>query len=258
MVRNAIGSILALAGAAATVLSVFLAWFDGRQGQDYRVADLFNGITPTSAALATSLLLPFAFAALLTLIALALRSRLLTALAGLIVLGFTALWMVRQGQASGGLSVGGNGSGLDVGLAYALGGGVLLLLAALVMSGRHVRFPAPHTPYAPYTPPAPAPQEEDWGPYGSHPYDPRQQWYGQQDQYGQYSQHEQYGQHDQYGQPYGDGYGYDSPHPPQPPHHGPYEPPYQPPYDQLHDGDTQSLPVQDPRNQDRDDGPPHR
>ncbi|WP_063775868.1 hypothetical protein [Streptomyces odonnellii] len=246
MVRNAIGSILALAGAAAAVLSVFLAWFDGRQGQDYRVADLFNGITSTSSALATSLLLPLAFAALLALIALALRSRLLTALAGLIVLGFTVLWMVRQGQASGGLTVGGNGSGLDVGLAYALGGGVLLLLAALVMSGRHVRALAPHTPY---TPPAPAPQEEDWGPYGSHPYDPRQQWHGQHEQYRPYGQSDQYRQYDPYGQPYGYG-GYDpAAQPPQPPHYGPYEPPY----DQLHDGDTQSLPVQDPRN---DDPPP--
>ncbi|MFE7127481.1 hypothetical protein [Streptomyces sp. NPDC057617] len=242
MVRNAIGSILALAGAAAAVLSVFLDWFDGRQGQDYRVADLFNGITATGSALATSLLLPFAFAALLTLIALALRPRLLTALAGLVVLGFTVLWMVRQGQASGGLSVGGNGSGLDIGLAYALGGGVLLLLASLVMSGRHARSPEPHTPYSALAPPEPGPpvaQEDDWGPYGSHPYgsqpydpDPRQQ-------YGQYEQ--QYGE--QYHPP-----GYR--HPWEGPHkYGPPQPP-----EPSQDGDTQSLPVQEPRN----DDPPHR
>ncbi|MEU1277329.1 hypothetical protein [Streptomyces sp. NPDC005805] len=166
MVRNVLGSILALAGAAAAVWSPFRDWYDGRPGRDYRVQDLFNGITDTGAALVSSVLLPLAFAALITVLGVLLRSRLLVALSGLIVLGFTVLWMVRQGQAAGSLSVGDAG-GLGDGVALAAGGGVVLLLAALVMSGRP--RPAgrdldgePHT----------VPPEDDWGPYGPDPTGP--------------------------------------------------------------------------------------
>ncbi|WP_443043971.1 hypothetical protein OG905_22875 [Streptomyces sp. NBC_00322] len=136
MIRNVIGSILALIGATAAVWSPFRDWYDGRHGRDYRIQDLFNGISDTEAELLGSLLLPFAFAALVTLIGLVLRSRLLVALSGVIVLGFSVLWMVRQGQAAGTLTVGGVGGGLGYGVAMAVGGGVLLLVAAVVMSGR--------------------------------------------------------------------------------------------------------------------------
>ncbi|MFG3508005.1 hypothetical protein ACGF5F_21175 [Streptomyces sp. NPDC047821] len=136
MVRNVIGSVLALAGATAAVWSPFRAWYDGRPGRDIRVADLFGGIGATRADLWTSLLLPFVFAAVLTLVGVVLRSRLLVAIAGLVVLAFAVLWMVRQGQAAGSLSVESDGSGLGPGVALATGGGLLLLLGAAVMSGR--------------------------------------------------------------------------------------------------------------------------
>lgn len=139
MVRNIIGSVLAVIGAAAAVASPFRAWYDGRHGRDYRVEDLFNGITGTSSDLWVSLLLPFVFAALVTLLGLVLRSRLLVALSGLIVLGFTVLWMVRQGQRADGLTLTSDGTGIGLGVAAALGGGVLLLIAAAVMSGRRTR-----------------------------------------------------------------------------------------------------------------------
>jgi hypothetical protein len=149
MTRNTIGSILALIGAAAAVWSPFRDWYDGRHGRDYRVQDLFNGITETKAELVVSILLPFAFAALVTLIGLVLRSRLLVALSGVIVLGFTVLWMVRQGQEAGTLTVGGDGGGgaLGDGVAYAVGGGLLLLVAAVVMSGRTRREPPETEPH---------------------------------------------------------------------------------------------------------------
>ncbi|MEU9982305.1 hypothetical protein [Streptomyces sp. NPDC050856] len=136
MIRNVIGAVLALVGAAAAVLSPFRAWYDGRHGRDYRVADLFGGITAWRADLTTSLLLPFAFAALLTLVGLLLLSRPLVALAALVVLGFTVLWMIRQGQAADGLTVDPDGSGLGWGVALAGAGGLLLVLAALLMRGR--------------------------------------------------------------------------------------------------------------------------
>ncbi|WP_282693037.1 hypothetical protein [Streptomyces sp. CC208A] len=136
MIRNVVGSVLALAGATAAVWSPFRAWYDGRHGRDYPIGDLFGGITDTKAAVIGSILLPFAFAALVALLGVVLRSRLLVAAAGTVVLGFTVLWMVRVGQAEGGLVLSGGGRGLGDGVANALGGGVLLLLGALVMSGR--------------------------------------------------------------------------------------------------------------------------
>ncbi|MEN8649234.1 hypothetical protein ABCR94_00930 [Streptomyces sp. 21So2-11] len=137
MLRNVLGWILALVGATAAVLSPFHAWHDGRHGRDYRIQDLFSGITGTSAELVGSIILPFVFAAVVTLIGLLLRSRLLVAFAGIVVLGFTILWMVRVGMAEGSLAVNSDGTGLKLGVAYALGGGVLLLLAAGALHGRH-------------------------------------------------------------------------------------------------------------------------
>ncbi|MEU7485614.1 hypothetical protein [Streptomyces sp. NPDC042319] len=136
MIRNVIGSLIALIGAAAAVWSPFRPWYDGRHGEDFRVADLFNGITGTGADVMRSLVLPMLAGAVLTLLGVLLRSRLLVTLAGLVVLGFTVLWMVRQGQAAGSLTAGSGGRGLGVGVAAAAGGGILLLLGAVMMSGR--------------------------------------------------------------------------------------------------------------------------
>ncbi|MEU2182301.1 hypothetical protein [Streptomyces thermolilacinus] len=136
MIRNVIGAVLAVVGAVVAVWSVFRAWYDGRLGRHYEIDDLFGGITSSRADLWTSLLLPMAFAALLTLVGLMLRSRTAVALAGLVVLGFTVLWMVQQGRAAGSLTVSGDQEGVGSGAGLALGGGVLLLLAAAVMAGR--------------------------------------------------------------------------------------------------------------------------
>ncbi|MFJ9678064.1 hypothetical protein ACIRP2_08415 [Streptomyces sp. NPDC101194] len=136
MVRNVLGSVLALVGAAAAVLSPFRDWYDGRPGRHYRIDELFTGITGSRPGPLGSILVAFLFAALLTVVGVVLRSRLLVAAAGVVVLGFTVLWMVRQGESVGSLTVSGNGSGLQWGVAGALGGGVLLLLGAALMSGR--------------------------------------------------------------------------------------------------------------------------
>ncbi|MCH6160916.1 hypothetical protein [Streptomyces marispadix] len=139
MVRNLLGILLALAGAALAVWSPFSSWYGGRLGRDYETSELFGsgGITGTQAGLWTGLFVPMLAAAALAFLAALLRSRLLMTLAGLLVLGFTILWMVRQGQEAGTLTAG--GGGLGEGAGYAIGGGVLLLLAALVMRGRRRR-----------------------------------------------------------------------------------------------------------------------
>ncbi|WP_405941852.1 hypothetical protein [Streptomyces sp. NBC_00207] len=167
MIRNVLGSLMGLIGAAAAVWSPFRAWYDGRHGRDYRVQELFTaaGITDHKAALLGSLLLPFVFAAALTLAAVVLRSRLLMALAGVIVLGFAVLWTVRQGQAAGVLSVGGDGRGLGDGLANAFGAGALILLGAVVMRGRPARRVRPLPPTSSGPEPYPvAPANEPWPP----------------------------------------------------------------------------------------------
>ncbi|MBV1936216.1 hypothetical protein ACFWBR_15625 [Streptomyces sp. NPDC060006] len=149
MVRNVIGSLLALAGATAAVWSPFRAWYDGRLGRHYRLGDLFSGggVTTVSAELFASLFLPFAVAALITVVGLLFRSRLLVGLAGVVVLGFTVLWMVRVGQAEGTLVVLGDaGDGLGTGAGLAFGGGALLLVASVVLRGRGNREDAHYVP----------------------------------------------------------------------------------------------------------------
>ncbi|MFH8881308.1 hypothetical protein [Streptomyces californicus] len=139
MIRNLLGSLVALAGAASAVLSPFRPWYDGRLGRDYRVRDLFEGITLTESGVLVSILLPFLAAAALVVLGVVLRSRLVVAFAGVVVLGFTVLWMVRQGQAAGSLVVSGDGSGLRVGVVNALAGGVLMLIGAALTRGRRSR-----------------------------------------------------------------------------------------------------------------------
>ncbi|MFJ9851284.1 hypothetical protein [Streptomyces sp. NPDC101150] len=134
MVRNVIGSLIALIGATAAVWSPFRPWYDGRHGSDFRIEDLFNSITDNRASLYGSVFLPLTVAGLMALVGVVLRSRVLVALAGVVVLGFTILWMVRQGQSAGELTAGARG--LGVGVANALGGGALMVFGALVMSGR--------------------------------------------------------------------------------------------------------------------------
>lgn len=136
MIRNSLGSLLALIGAAAAVWSPFRPWYDGRLGRDFRLTQLFEGggITGAGAALFTGLFLVMLVAAVLTVLGVVLRSRLMVTVAAVLALGFTILWMVRQGQAAGDLTTGDNG--LNSGAGLALAGGVLLLIAALVMRGR--------------------------------------------------------------------------------------------------------------------------
>ncbi|MCX4675091.1 hypothetical protein OG413_07095 [Streptomyces sp. NBC_01433] len=147
MIRNVLGSVVALIGAAGAVQSPFSEWYNSRLGRDYRVQDLFGGITTTSSGVMVSILLPFMFAALVVIVGVILRSRPLVAFAGVVVLGFTVLWMVRQGQAAGGLTVSGDGSGLRMGVASAAAGGVLILLGSLLMSGRVKRAGRHAAPY---------------------------------------------------------------------------------------------------------------
>ncbi|MFI6863947.1 hypothetical protein ACIBKZ_29305 [Streptomyces sp. NPDC050421] len=162
MIRNVLGSIVALLGAAAAVLSPFRDWYDGRLGRYYGIDDLFTGVTAARSGLFGSLWLPFLFAAVLAVVGVVLRFRPLVALAGVLVLGFTILWMVRQGQAAGSLTVTGDGSGLQLGVAGAAGGGVLLLLGAALMSGRGRRV-RPDRRVQPYAAPGSA-DPDTWPP----------------------------------------------------------------------------------------------
>lgn len=155
MLRNISGSLLALIGAVLAVWSPFRAWYGGRQGSDIRVDGLFTGAGATTADATPlgSLLLPLAFAALLALLGVLLRSRLAVGAAGVLVLGVTVLWMVRQGQAAGQLTAGGDGLGAGAGAA--VGSGVLLLLGCCVMPGRSPRYAAAAAASPPASAPAP-------------------------------------------------------------------------------------------------------
>ncbi|MFB4426207.1 hypothetical protein C5F59_034655 [Streptomyces sp. QL37] len=140
-IRNTIGLILAVLGAAAALWAPFRNWYDGRLGHDFRVWELFTGagVTDSGAGLFASMFLPLLVAAVLTIIGVVWRSRLLVLIAGIIALGFAVLWMVRQGQAQGSLTVSGDGNGLGSGVGLALLGGVLMLIGSAVMGGRERR-----------------------------------------------------------------------------------------------------------------------
>lgn len=132
MIRNILGSVIALVGATAAVLSPFRAWYDGRHGSKIRVGDLFTGITAESAVVLGSVFLPLLVAAVGVLVAVVLRSRALMTGAGLVVLLTVVLWGVQQYRAPAGLSSDLTGYGLG----FALGGAALILLGAAVMAGR--------------------------------------------------------------------------------------------------------------------------
>lgn len=146
MVRNVVGSLLALAGATAAVWCPFRAWYGGRHGSDIRVNDLFTGVgvTDHDAALLGSLFLPMGFAALLTLLGVLARSWAAVALAGCLVLGVTVLWMVRQAQFSGSLTAGGDG--LDTGVGVAVASGLLLFAGPSCSRGCAARATAGPNP----------------------------------------------------------------------------------------------------------------
>ncbi|MEO3750591.1 hypothetical protein [Streptomyces sp. B6B3] len=143
MVRNALGIVLAVLAAACAVVSPFLDWYGNRDGRAFRMTDLFtsDGISGDNANLVTGLFVPMLVAAVLLLAGCVLRWGWLMAVAGLIVLGFTILWAVRQYQVSDSLAVSRDGLGEGVGLA--LVSGVLALVAGAATygrgSGRHRR-----------------------------------------------------------------------------------------------------------------------
>lgn len=171
MVRNVVGGVLAVIGAAAALASPFREWYDTRLGREYRLSELFEsgGLSGAHPNLLWSLFLPFLVAAVLTLAGVLARARLLVLLAGVLVLGFTVLWMVRAGQANGGsLTLDSDGTGLGQGVAGAAGGGLLLLIAAAVMSGRTHRRTARHGETGD---PAPYRTPDDDG-YGTAAHDP--------------------------------------------------------------------------------------
>ncbi|MFD9542433.1 hypothetical protein [Streptomyces sp. NPDC060022] len=140
-IRNTIGLVLAVVGAAAAVWAPFRSWYNGRLGHDFRVWELFTGagVTDSGAGLFASMFLPLLVGAVLTVLGVVFRSRLLVLIAGVITLGFAVLWMVRQGQAEGSLTVTGDSNGLGSGVGLALLGGLLMLIGSAIMGGRERR-----------------------------------------------------------------------------------------------------------------------
>lgn len=140
-IRNTIGIVVAVVGAAAAILAPFRSWYNGRLGHDFRVWELFTGVgvTNSGAGLFASMFLALLVGAVLTLLGVVFRSRLLVLIAGIITLGFAILWMVRQGQAQGSLTVTGDSNGLGSGVGLALLGGLLMLIGSAVMGGRERR-----------------------------------------------------------------------------------------------------------------------
>lgn len=144
--RNLTGSVLAVVGAAATLVSPWQGWYDTRHGSTYKFWEVFgNGVTPSHSGVTDSVFLVFVVTAVLTVVGALLRSRALVLVAGVAAFGFTVLWMVRQGQLSGELVVSNGNRGLGAGVAWALGGGLLMIVGGLLMDGRRRTRAVPAT-----------------------------------------------------------------------------------------------------------------
>jgi hypothetical protein len=83
-----------------------------------------------------SVFLVFLITAGLVVVGVLLRWRALVLSGGVIALGFTILWMVRQGQAAGELVISSNSRGLGAGVALAFGGSLLMIVGSLLMTGQ--------------------------------------------------------------------------------------------------------------------------
>jgi hypothetical protein len=171
--RNVLGSVLAVLGAAATLVSPWQGWYAGRHGSTYKFWEVFgNGITASKSGVTDSLFLIFLVTAVITVVGVLFRSRTLVLLGGIVAFGFAVLWMVRQGQAAGELVVSGDNRGLGVGVAWALGGGALMIVGGLLMGSRRVQataVPAAQAGRPPADTAATRPDPED---HGSGDHDP--------------------------------------------------------------------------------------
>jgi len=148
--RNALGGLLALIGAAATLVSPWQAWYNNRHGSSYKFYEVFgSGITVSRSGIMDSVFLVFLVTAILAVVGVLMRSRALVLAAGVVAFGFTILWMVRQGQAAGELTItGSNDRGIGSGVAWAFGGGLLMIIGALLMPGYPKRAVVAETPEA--------------------------------------------------------------------------------------------------------------
>jgi hypothetical protein len=135
--RNVIGAVLAVLGAAATLASPWQSWYAGRHGSTYKFWEIFGtGVTGSRSGIMDSVFLVFLITAIVAVAGVLFQSRALVGFAAVVALGFSILWMVRQGQAAGELVITTKGNGLGRGVANALVGSVLMLIGALVMTGR--------------------------------------------------------------------------------------------------------------------------
>ena len=134
--RNLVGSLLAVLGAAATLVSPWRAWYNGRHGSTYKFYEVFgSGVTASKSGIMDSVFLVFLVTAALTVAGVLMRWRALVGAAAVVAFGFTILWMVRQGQAAGELVISSNSRGLGAGVALAFGGGLMMIVGALMMTG---------------------------------------------------------------------------------------------------------------------------
>lgn len=151
--RNLIGSLLALIGATATLISPWQSWYNNRHGSTYKFYEVFgSGITVSRSGIMDSVFLVFLVTTIVAVIGVVMRSRTMVLVAGLVAFGFTILWMIRQGQAAGELVISGaNDRGLGAGLAWAFGGGILMIVGSLLMTRQPSRFIAAGRTAAPAT-----------------------------------------------------------------------------------------------------------
>jgi divalent metal cation (Fe/Co/Zn/Cd) transporter len=94
--RTLIAILATVAGAAAVVYSTFQPWYRDRLGHQIPLSDLWNGITPTTTDMISSLFVPVVIAVALLLFGLIIGRKWVMAIATLVALAVVAVFLGQQ------------------------------------------------------------------------------------------------------------------------------------------------------------------
>lgn len=131
--RTAVGCVLAVAGVAAVGSGVWQPWYAGVEGRDLSLTFLFGADRQAADGLFGSLFIPALVTTVLVALALALRTRALMVLAGLVSVAEFVLWVVFQARASADAGGDLQAADFEAGLWLTLAGALTVCVAASVL-----------------------------------------------------------------------------------------------------------------------------
>jgi hypothetical protein len=130
--RTLIAIVATVAGVGAVIYSTFLPWYGERQGRFIPLSDLWNGVTPNTTDMVSSLFVPVVLAGALVLLGLIIGRRWVMAIGTLIAVAVFAVFLGQQLQSQALASQFKQGF-------WDAGGGVLLMLIGSIARRSRIR-----------------------------------------------------------------------------------------------------------------------